>query len=289
MRISAGVLALLLAVGAGCSSEVPSAEVNVVATTTVFADLVASVGGNRVSVTSLVPKGAEAHTFDPAPSDAVLLEHADLIVMNGLGLDDWLRPFASSAGAGSVPVLELARRISSVEWIDDNPHLWLNPDYGVAYAEHIALALTELDPVGADLYETRLLTFTNAVFDMDGQVLSRFSALPTERRRVVSFHDAFPYFADHYGLEVVDVIVDAPGQDPTPAEVARLIEAIRSSGARVILAEAQFGDELAQTIAAEAGVEVVRDLYTDSLGDPPVDSYLGAMRWNVDQVVKALE
>ena len=97
----------------------------------------------------------------------------------------------------------------------------------------------------------------------------QFGALPADHRRVVSFHDAFPYFARAYGLEIVGVVVDAPGQDPSASEVAALIDAIRASGARAILAEVQFNDRLARQIAAETGAIVVSGLYTDSLGDPP--------------------
>ena len=105
---------------------------------------------------------------------------------------------------------------------------------------------------------------------------------------IVSFHDAFPYFAAAYGLTVVGTIVDAPGQDPSAGEIAALVEAIRASGAKAVFGEAQFNPDLVQTVADETGIEVVTDLYSDSLGDSPADSYVGLMRQNVDRIVAAL-
>lgn len=280
-------LAILVACG-GPPGPSDDGLVRVVTTTTVLADLVNEIGGDRVSVIALVPKGGDVHTFDPAPSDAGAVSRADLLVINGLGLDDWLIDFARNAGAEDGLLIKLADGISPVEYIDGNPHLWMNPDYAVAYADHIARELAQLDPGGQATYETRLLAWTTAVFDMQNWANAQFTPLTPEQRRIVSFHDAFPYFASSFGVEIVGVVVDAPGQDPTPAQMASLIDAIRASGVKVILAEAQFNPALAQTIAAETGAVVIQDLYTDTLGNPPADSYIGAMRWNVEQIVAAL-
>jgi zinc/manganese transport system substrate-binding protein/manganese/iron transport system substrate-binding protein len=123
---------------------------------------------------------------------------------------------------------------------------------------------------------------------LGGELRAQFEAVPPADRKIVSFHDAMPYFARAFGLEIVGSIVSAPGQDPSAGELAALIDAIRASGGRAILSEVQFSDELAQTIAAETGATVVGDLYTDTLGDPPVDTYPGILRWDVDKIVAAL-
>ena len=116
----------------------------------------------------------------------------------------------------------------------------------------------------------------------------RLAALPAADRVVVSFHDAFPYFAAAYGLTIVGSIVDAPGQDPNAGDLADLISKIRTSGAKAVFAEAQFSPKLAETIAGETGLAVVTNLHTDSLGDPPADTYVGLMRSNADEIVQAL-
>lgn len=303
-------LAVLPAV-VGCGSPAdPAAErgkLAVVTTTTVLADLVAQVGGERVEVTSLVPSGGEVHTFDPGPADVVRIGEADLVVLNGLGLDEWLGQLVVDAG-GSAPVVELGEDLPGVEYLeggdhegpghedDDhgeaaagaNPHLWLNVAYARLYVDRIAAALMAADPGDAAAYEARATEFGEDLDALDAEIRDGLAAIPAENRRIVSFHEAFPYFAAAYGLEVVGVIVDAPGQDPSAGEIAALVDAIRESGARAVFAEAQFSPDLARTVATEAGVPVVADLYTDSLGEP-VDTYEGMMRWNADRTVEALE
>ncbi len=261
---------------------------SVVTTTTVFADLVKQVGGDRVAVHSLVPKGGEVHTFDPAPSDATALSGARLLVLNGLGLDDWLLSFAQEAGAANVPELELAANLEEVDYIDDNPHVWMNPAYAAIYADRIRLKLIEVDPDGQETYDSNAAAFTARLEELDSWARGQMEVIPADQRRVVSFHDAFPYFAAAYDLEIVGVVVEAPGQDPSAAEIADLVNAIRQSGVTAILSETQFSDELAHTIAAETGATVVSDLYTDTLGDPPIDTWEAALRHDVEQITAAL-
>jgi ABC-type Zn uptake system ZnuABC Zn-binding protein ZnuA len=275
------------------SSPSPGAVVDVVATTTVFADLVSAVGGDRVSVRSLVPAGGEPHTFDPRPSDVTAFVDAHLVVMNGLGLDDWVVDLVSEAGSRA-PVLRLAEDLPGAVYIADeeeggtNPHLWLNVAYAIGYVDRIAAALAQVDPDGTEGYSQRASDFGAELQELDAFVRDEFAAIPAERRSVVSFHEAFPYFAAAYGLEVVGVVVSAPGQDPSAGEVADLIDAIRGSDVAAILSEDQFPAELVEQIAADTGVAVVADLYTDSLGEPPGDSFVGMIRWDVQRIVEAL-
>ena len=280
----------------GCTpsaSPSPGAVVQVVATTTVFADFVGEVGGDRVSVRSLVPAGGEPHTFDPRPSDVIAFAEADLVVLNGLGLDDWAVDLVSEAGSHA-PVLRLAEDLPGADYIADeedggtNPHLWLNVAYAIGYVNRIAEALAEVDPDEADGYAQRAAEYAAELESLDTFARGMLAAIPAELRRVVAFHDAFPYFASAYGLEVVGTVVEAPGQDPSAGQVAALIDAIRESGARAILSEDQFPSELVDQIAAETGVAVVADLYSDSLGDPPGDSYAGMIRWDVERITEAL-
>jgi len=294
------IAALLLAAcgpardaGPGQPTPAPDA-LRVVATTTIFADLVREVGGTAVSVESLVPKGGEVHTFDPTPSDVQRVTGARLIFANGLGLDDWLTSLAAEAGA-SAPVIQLAEDLPGVAYLGGgqpgeppNPHLWLNVAYAAKYVDRIEQALSAADPVHASEFHAAADAYRATLTALDSEIRSRLTALPAASRVVVSFHEAFPYFASAYGLTIVGSIVDAPGQDPSAGTLANLIARIRSSGARAVFAEAQFSPKLAETIAGETGIEVVTDLHTDSLGDAPADTYVGLMRSNVDRVVSAL-
>lgn len=278
----------------------------VVATTTVLADLVAQVGGDLVTVTSLVPVGGEVHTFDPSPSDAVTTSEAELVVMNGLGLDEWLRDLAQNAGATDVPIVELAEDLQGVKYLeptehgngnddDDhaveaaNPHLWLNVGYTQKYVEKLLDTLKQVAPDDAAGYDANGAVYLQRLTDLNTWVREQMATVPEENRRVVSFHEAFPYFAAAYDLEIVDTIIDAPGQDPSAGQIAALIDAIQDEGVAAIFAESQFPSSLTQAISDETAVAVVTDLYNDSLGDPPVDSYVGLIEWDVERIVQALQ
>ena len=309
--LGAAALVAACSTGGGGSTGPPVASpepdaLRVVATTTVLADLIAQVGGARVSVVSLVPKGGEVHTFDPSPSDVVTIAEADLVVLNGLGLDDWLGRLVTDAGS-SAPIVELGEGLDGVEYLESgahdegadpgdghadgavNPHLWLDVAHARRYAARIADALARADPADDAAYRAGLVDYDGRLAALDEEIRSAVASIPQANRRIVSFHEAFGYFAAAYGLEIVGVIVDAPGQDPSAGEIAALVEAIRSSGAKAVFTEAQFSPDLAETVAAEARVTVVRDIYNDSLGEPPVDTYEGMMRWNTERTVAALE
>jgi zinc/manganese transport system substrate-binding protein/manganese/iron transport system substrate-binding protein len=285
-----------------------------VTTTTVLADFVRQVAGDRAVVHALVPAGVDSHTFDPSPGDAVRVSQADLLVMNGLGLDEWLQAFIEQAGAGDVPLVELAEDLEGVDYLegdehhdDDehldeeeghdegedehayNPHLWMNVQYARLYVERLANELSAVDADGEAEYRANADIYDKQLTELDGWIRQQIGQLPSDERQVVSFHHAFPYFAAAYGMEIVGVLVEVPGREPSAGEIAELIDAIRESGARLILAEAQFSDQLAQTLAAETDARVVSTLYTDALGDPPADTFVGAMRWNVEQILQALE
>ena len=297
-RIAILALAVLLAT-AGCgpagSASSPSGDpIRVVATTTVIGDLVAQAGGTAVSVTSLVPKGGEVHTFDPTPSDLRAVADADLIIMNGLGLDHWLDKVIADSG-NAAPVVRVAENLDGVHYLSGdgegeavNPHLWLNVKYAIKYVDRIRDALVARDPARADAIRASSAAYGEKLETLNSWVLEQIDTVPPRDRVIVSFHEAFPYFAEAYGLTIVGTIVDAPGQDPSAGEIAELVTAIRESGAKAVFGEVQFSPELVQTVAEEAGVVVESDLYNDSLGDPPVDTYEGLIRWDVEKVVAAL-
>jgi ABC-type Zn uptake system ZnuABC Zn-binding protein ZnuA len=296
------VALVLLATVAACggspaSPSGPTPEpgaLRVVTTTTVLADLVASVGGPKVDVRSLVPKGGEVHTFDPSPSDVAHLTDADLILANGLGLDEWLTNLAADAGA-TAAIVKLGEDLPGVDYIAGeepgepvNPHLWLDVSNAGAYVTRIADALAAADPTDAAAYEATALAYGAELTDLDAWIRGRIATVPPGDRKLVSFHEAFPYLARAYGLEIVGVVVDAPGQDPSAGQIAALVDAVRAAGVKAVFGEAQFSDKLVRTIAEETGARVETNLYNDSLGDPPADSYVGMMRWNVERIVAAL-
>lgn len=289
------LLATSLAACAGAVSEGGGDRLPVVATTTVIADLVRNVGGDLVEVEPLVPAGGEPHTFDPDPSDVTSIESAAIIFANGLGLDDWLGDLVADASAGA-PLVMLGENLRGVAYRQGgehegaglDPHVWLNVAYAKLYVARIADELAAVDSGHADAYRSNADAYAGDLDALDAYARDTLRAIPEANRSVVSFHDAFGYFADAYGLIVVDTVVEAPGQDPSAGEVAALIDAIRASAVRAILAESQFPTNLVDRIAEETGATVVANLHSDSLGNPPADSYLGMIRTDVDAIAEAL-
>jgi ABC-type Zn uptake system ZnuABC Zn-binding protein ZnuA len=295
-RASLTLLACLAAIaGCGPSGAVsPSAggTLSVVATTTVFADIVRNVGGDRVSVASIIPAGAGPEDYEPKPDDAKKLVGAHLIVSNGVGLDDFLDKLMTAAGEGAATRLVLGDGIPPI-LIDGqpNPHFWLDPSLVVDhYIPSIVAALAKLDPAGTATYQANAKAYAAQVDAMDAANKAKVETIPVANRKLVTFHDAFPYFARHYGFELIGVILANVGQEPSASDLAALVQKVKAAGVKAVFSEAQFSPELAHTLAQEAGVtSVVTTLYNDTLGPPPADTYLKMMAWNLDQIVSALK
>jgi ABC-type Zn uptake system ZnuABC Zn-binding protein ZnuA len=293
-----GVLLLATALGAcgptGSASPPGSDTLSVVTTSTVFADLIRNVGGDRVTVTSMVPAGSDVHTYQPSPEDLRAAADADLFVMNGLGLDDWLEETLRAASADA-PIVKLAENLAGVELLpgeeegDENPHLWMDVTYAELYVARIAGTLKTADAAHGHDIEATSTAYAQKLVDLDAWVREQIETIPEANRKFVMFHDALPYFARAYGLEVVGVAVEAPGQDPSAGEIAALVDAIRESGVKAIFSEDQFPTSLVDQLASETDTEVVADLYDDSLGDAPVTSYEAMIRWDVERLVEALQ
>lgn len=299
MRLSRTVLAILvsLAVVGACQDPGPSGRspaasaTKVVTTTTVFADIVQSVGGDRVAVSSIIPAGVGPEDFEPKPDDAKLLSGAALVVSNGVGLDDFLDDLLASGSAGATPRLVLGEGIPALAGDGEaNPHFWLDPSLVTQhYVPKIAAKLAEIDPAGKATFDSNAAAYATELVALDSELMATVAELPQVNRKLVTFHDAFPYFARHYGFELVGVILQNPGQEPTAAELAALVDVVKAAGVKAVFSEAQFSPELSETLAKEAGItSVVTTLYTDSLGPAPADTYAGLMRWDLDQIVAAL-
>ena len=277
--------------GEGIAGTPRPDTIKVVTTTTVFADIVQNIGGSRVVATSIIPPGVGPEDYEPKPDDAKSLADAALVVSNGVGLDDFLDRLLASGTGGTTPHLVLGDGIP-VLTVDGkaNPHFWLDPtlvkDY---YLPKIAAELTQTDPAGKADFEANVVAYGAHLSQLDAELTGEVATIPAANRKLVTFHDAFPYFAKHYGFELVGVILQNVGQDPSAADLAALVDRVKAAGVKAVFSEAQFSPKLSQTLAAEAGITtVVTTLYNDALGPPPADTYLGLMRWNVSHIVQAL-
>jgi ABC-type Zn uptake system ZnuABC Zn-binding protein ZnuA len=291
VAVSVGIGLVLAACGPNGTGSPATGKMKVIATTTVFADIVQNVGGDRLSVTSIIPAGVGPEDYEPRPDDARKLADAQLVVSNGVGLDNWLDRLITSAGEAP-PQLVLGVGIPTLT-VDgeENPHFWLDPTLvRQYYLPAIARKLTDLDPDGQAAYHANLEEYGSQLDTLDADLKDKLAQIPEANRKLVTFHDAFPYFARHYGFELIGVIVANVGQEPTASELAALVEKVRAAGVTAVFSEAQFSPELSRTLADEAGIAtVVTTLYNDALGPPPANTYLGLMRWDVDQIVDALK
>ncbi len=271
-------------------SPAPDA-LRIVTTTTVFADIVRNVAREHARVAAIIPAGVGPEDYEPKPGDAQLLAGADLIVSNGVGLDDFLQKLLASGTGGQTPQLVLGQGIPALTVGDvANPHFWLDPSLvSTYYVPAIVGALSTIDPAhGAD-YGSNGAAYTTQLEELDRQLAGLVATIPDANRKLVTFHDAFPYLARHYGLQLVGVILANVGGEPSAADLARLVDQVRAAGVPAVFSEAQFNPELARTLANEAGItRGVTDLYTDALGDPPADSYVGLMRTDIERIADAL-
>jgi zinc/manganese transport system substrate-binding protein/manganese/iron transport system substrate-binding protein len=292
------VVVLALVPPALAQPAAPHAGLRVVTSTTVFADLVQQIGGDRLaSVQSAVPAGVDVEDYEPKPADLQALAKANLLVMNGLALDRWVPKLVQAANPG-VPTLVLSDGLpvlgvgtSKDEDIADhgNPHFWLDPHYARRYAQKIHDQLVSLDPDGASTYDTTTADYLSQLDALDQWIQQQVATIPPDNRKLVTFHEAYPYFAARYGFQLIGVITPSPGQEPSAGELAQLIQTVKAAQVKAVFSEAQFSPKLTQSLAQEAGVQqVVADLYNDSLGDPPADTYIGMMRYNVQRIVQAL-
>ncbi|MBA2718862.1 MAG: zinc ABC transporter substrate-binding protein [Chloroflexi bacterium] len=266
--------------------------VKVVTTTTVFADIVQNVGGSRVAASSIIPPGVGPEDYEPKPDDAKKLTDAGLIVSNGVGLDDFLNDLLASGTGGRTPHVVLGDGIPVITVDGEaNPHFWLDPELvSEHYLPAIAAKLSELDPDGKAVFDANVASYRARLATLDAELRAQIATIPAANRKLVTFHDAFPYFARHFGFEMVGVILHNVGQEPSASDLAALVETVKAAGAKAVFSEAQFNPNLTATLAREAGVAtVVTTLYNDALGPAPADTYVGLMRWNVDQIVPALK
>jgi zinc transport system substrate-binding protein len=263
------------------------AQVRVAATTPILADLVSAVGGDRVRVATVVPPGADPHTFEPTPALAKALSQTQLLFANGLGLEPFLPRLKALLPKGAKVVLLAEGRKGLIceeeahpgEKEDHahgpcNPHLWLDPTYALAYAETIAKELTRLDPAGQAQYRANLKRFQEEVKRRD----QAFMACNLKGVKVVVQHDAFRYFARRYGLVVVGVLSHGGAQEVGSRTFLALVEKAKKEGVRLVLAEPQFQGKAIRTLAEAIGARVAV-LYTDTLDDR-VRSYLDLLDHN---------
>jgi ABC-type Zn uptake system ZnuABC Zn-binding protein ZnuA len=297
------VLALALASVAACSASTAtqgSRHLDVVTTVAPLTSIAASIGGDRVRVTGLVPEGQNSHTFEPPPSAAEVISRADLIIVNGLKLEDPTAELARQNKKKGAAVVALGDRVlPRDQWIYDfsfpkkdgkpNPHLWTDPKYAVRYAQAIHDEYVARDPGGKAAYDANLAAFTTAATALDRAITT--ASRTVARRDLLTYHDGFAYFARDYGWHVVGAIQPSSFDEPSPREVAALIEQIKAARVPAIFGSEVFPSSVLAQIGRATGARYVDTLRDDDLPGKPGDaahSWLGLMRADFVTMVEGL-
>ena len=299
------VIALIMALawlGSACADDAESDGLLVVTTVAPLRSIIEEVGGDRISVVALVPEGTNSHTFDPPPSAVGEIEKADLIIINGLNLELPTLELAEANASDDTPIVLLGNlAVSPDEYVFDfsfpeeggnpNPHLWTAPHLAVEYAEIVRGELSKVDPDGADYYANNAERLIARLWELDDAIADATSTIPEAHRKLITYHDSFPYFAPRYGLEIIGAIQPSDFSEPSPREVADLIGQIRDAGVPAIFGSEVFPSEVLETIAQEAGAVQVSTLSDDDLpGEPgdPENTLVGMMVENVRTMVTVL-
>lgn len=290
MAIWLSLVSLGVTACTGRASSAPeiSDRLLVAASIAPLADFTHQVGGDHVQVITLVPAGASPHTFELSPSQVEQVAGARLLVLNGVGLEYWADRLVAGAGNPNLVVVDTSQGIDILERDGDgsggNPHIWLDPQNAIVQVSHIRDALIQADPAHADDYQASAESYIDELQTLDQEIAAEVATW--SKRQFIAFHPAWVYFARCYGLEQVAVIQRSPGREPSPAEVAQIIETAQRIGVPAIFAESQFSAKEAHTIAEESGTHV---LFLDPLGSSLCDAcYPNLMRYNVAQMAKAL-
>jgi ABC-type Zn uptake system ZnuABC Zn-binding protein ZnuA len=265
---------------------------DVLTTTTILADVARNVAGDRLTVGSLLPAGTDPHSYQPVPQDATMVERTKVLVVHGADFEGFLQPLLNTAGREEnvIEASKGARLLSDEEGND--PHLWLDPNNVIVYVDNIREGLTQFDPDGADVYEANASAYIDHLTELDAWINGQIAQIEPKRRVLVTNHDAFGYFAEHYGFIVVGAVIPGYSSDSAPSaqQMAELIEQIKLYEAPAIFLDASDNPDLAKQIAAETGVKVISDLHLESLTEgAPAGTYIDMMRDNVTKIVQALQ
>jgi zinc/manganese transport system substrate-binding protein len=299
LLFSAGFAVVTLTIGA-------EAKLKAVASFSIIGDLVARVGGDAIELDTIVGRGSDSHAYEPKPDDAKKIASANIVFSNGLGFDSWVGRLHKASGSNA-EVIELAAasksglRETGEDGDHDNdhdhnhdhydPHVWQDPRHVEGFVKTIADYLCKLDSQNCDEFESNAAALTHAIKTVDAEIKAAFSQIPTERRIVITSHDAFGYFADAYNVRFLAPEGISTDAEASARDVAVLIKQIRKAGAAALFTETITDPRLLQQIADETGLSIGGELYSDALSDEtgPAATYIDMMRHNSRILAKAMK
>jgi ABC-type Zn uptake system ZnuABC Zn-binding protein ZnuA len=299
-------LALLATACAAPGNAVPAAaesdRLQIVTTVAPITSIVSNVVGDRADVTGIVPEGTNSHTFEPPPQVSKTMATADVVFVNGLQLEQPTFELAEQNAPEDAVLVELGNAVLPEEdYLYDfsfpkedgkpNPHLWTDPTYAIRYAEQVAKVVAERDPDNAEYYADNTRRFVAKATALSEALKADQATIPAGRKQLLTYHDAYAYFAKTYGWEVVGAVQPSNFEDPQPREIARLVDQIRERQVPVIFGSEVFPSAVLEQIADETGARYEDTLRDDDLpGEPgnPEHSWVGLMRYDYVTMVEGL-
>ncbi|HNT74458.1 MAG TPA: metal ABC transporter substrate-binding protein [Anaerolineae bacterium] len=314
------LMALVVLPGCRGPAAAPDSRLKVVATTTIVGDVVHQIGGEAIDLTVLLSPGSDPHSFSPAPQDVAAISDADVVFINGAGLEEFLTDLLENAG-GEAELIDLSQDLALLKFAgaehdegahegehdegahegdehegehhhEMDPHIWTSPRNVLIWTVSIELTLSRLDAVNAKTYQTNAAAYREELAALDAWIVEQIAQIPEARRVLLTDHLAFDYLAAHYGLEQLGAVVPgySTAAQPSAQDIAALEDAIRAYAVPAIFVGSTVNPALSQRVAEDTGIQLVF-LYTGSLTDPDGDapSYLAYMRCNVNAIVAALK
>lgn len=289
-------LAALVGLTTPVSSHAAQEKLNVVASFSVLADIVQSVGGDRINTTSLIPRNRDAHHFEPTPADVAEVRKADVVFVHGVAGFEGYLPRLIAASGYTGPVVTVSEGVKLRTRVrkgvaGDDPHTWNNPMNAVIYVGHIKDALEAKDPAGRAEYEANAARYIAALKAIDADARQRLGKIPETQRVVISSHAAFGYLGDAYGITFLSPMSISTADEPSAKHIAALIDQIRKERVSAYFVENSNNPRLVELVAQATNVKPGGELYAEALSPPggPASTYLDMLRHNVDTLATALE
>ena len=285
---------------AGATQSVAAEQaLAVTASFSILGDWVQIVGGNRVAVTTLVGADQDAHVFEPKPTDAKAIQKSQLLVLNGMGFEPWAQKLAKAANfKGTTLVASKGVQAmqtdhgkgGSHQHHESDPHAWQNPRNVVIYINNIASALSTLDPAGANTYQNNAQAYNKELEILDNWAQTQFANIAPEKRKVITSHDAFGYFAQRYSIRFMTAQGTSTAAEPSAKQIARLVQQIKREKIKTVFVENMSNPKLMEQLSKDAGATVGASLYADALSSEPQGaSYLQMMRHNIKQMAASMQ
>jgi manganese/iron transport system substrate-binding protein len=297
IALIAVVLGLFLTACGSQPKEEEDGKLKVLATTTIVGDVVNQVGGDLIDLEVLMPIGTDPHTFTATPEDLVKIAEADLVFLNGVGLETFLDKYLANAG-GEVRIVEVSEGVKVLELNQTHeheggdPHTWTDPGNVKVWVENIAAALGELDPENADNYRLNAEAYQLKLNGLDSWIENQVVEIPPERRKIVSDHESLAYFAQRYGFIQIGTVIPGTSTlaEPSAQEIAELEDLIRLENIQAIFVDKATNPMLTERISTDTGAKIVQ-IYSGSLTDASGEagSYLDYMQYNVNAIIEALK